>query len=283
METNDSWLESLQSAASLTLDAAAERLPAIFIAVLILVVGWLLARLARNLVLRMSDGVNRLLDRVFRRGHLASTRVSPAVMSVAGGLAFWVVIFIALQIAVTMTGFESVGLWLSRLVTYLPDLVLGVLMVMAGYLVSVLARDRITIVARQAGVVRSESAGKAAQVGVLSVALIVGLDQVGIDVAILIVLAAIVGAAALFGVFTAFGLGARTFVSNLIGAHNARSVLSPGVQVRIGDHEGQLLEITGTHIALDTAQGRLLIPAAVADTEAILVLTADGDKEIVNG
>ena len=268
MESTTAWLAGLREQFAGALEAALTYLPSLIVALLVLVAGWLVARLARRAARRAAEAANRLLDRVFRRGRLASARASPGVITLAGELSLWIVLLITIIVAAQVAGLAIVTDWLRRLLVLLPNLVVGIAIIVVGYFVGLLVRER-----AQA---ESPLVGRIAQVTVLAIATIVGLDQVGVDVAVVIALTAVVAGGLVAGLFVAFGLGARRFVSNLIGARSARGMLGPGLRVRIGDVEGTVLEITATHIALDTVDGRLLVPGCSADLERILIITAAG-------
>ena len=86
-------------------------------------------------------------------------------------------------------------------------------------------------------------------------------------------------AALLFGFALAFGLGARTLVSNLIAAHHLRDVLEPGQEIRIGDWEGTVLEVAATAVILDTESGRVSVPAKLYQEQAVVLLLGDSGRE----
>jgi Mechanosensitive ion channel, conserved TM helix len=282
MDSVSDWFSALGRAASDALADAASQLPSLMGAILILIAGWLFARVARGTARRISNGANRLLDRMFQRGALASARLSPAAMPVLGEIAFWVIVFLAATIAARVAGLTAVAEWLNQIATQLPDLLVGAAIIGAGYFVSVLVGEQVALTARAAKADQSALMGMLAQSAIFVTSLIIGLDQIGVDVTFLIVLFAVTVGAIFLGFSIAFGLGARDFVSNLVGARNARRALRAGLFVRIGDVEGEILEFTPTQIALDTARGRTLVPARFADEQSILILAA-ADRKPADG
>jgi hypothetical protein len=82
-----------------------------------------------------------------------------------------------------------------------------------------------------------------------------------VQVTFLVTMIAIVTGGAVLSVGLAFGLGASCLVRNLIAARDARWHYSPGQRVRVGDTEGELLEITPTVFVLATQAGRVTLPA----------------------
>ena len=278
LETADTAARSFGEAFWAQLLRGRDFLPDLLAALLILVLGWAVARLARSGVQRLAMASNHLLSRVFPRGVLAGTRISGGAATLLGELVFWIIVFITLTVAARVAGIPSIAGWLERITAHLPNLIAGAAIFVLGYFLSVYVREQIAPASAAVTSAPLRLLGRMAQAAVVTVALIVGLDQVGIDVAVLVGVA-VAGAAALgLGLAVAFALGARHHVSNLIGARVARQQLSEGVRVRIGEVEGHLLEITATQIALDTDAGKALVPASCVDEGPVTILAPDAGE-----
>jgi len=74
------------------------------------------------------------------------------------------------------------------------------------------------------------------------------------------------------GIALAFGLGARTHVSNIIAANQLRQIYQAGDNVRIGETEGRVVEITVSRVIIDTEAGSVGIPAKSFDEQEITLL-----------
>lgn len=114
----------------------------------------------------------------------------------------------------------------------------------------------------------------------LTVAIIIGLDQAGIDVAMLMIVIAIFGGGLMTAVILAFAMSARDCVGNLIGARNACQFLHSSMRLRVSDVEGQVIEVSHTHIALQTSEGKILLPAHTLETHGVVIIApaAEGDQ-----
>lgn len=273
----------LAEAAATWLAQLETRLPALITAIVILAAGWLLAFVIRGLVRRLSRQAGRLLDRLFQRSS-SDTSASQTALALLGELAFWITLLIVAALAAHTAGFTAIAAWLNAIVAYLPDLAAGAAIIVVGFIISVVLRDQVsTLAARTAGGGRGDLMGRLVQTLVVSAALIIGLGQIGIDVTLLVALAIVVTGAILLGFAMAFGFGARAFVADVIAARTLRRHVRPGMRVRIGAHEGEILEITATHIYLDTAEGKTVTPAHLATSAAILVLDAPAPTESPHG
>lgn len=274
---------SLDQAVRSAYDSLVTSMPSLIAALLLVAGGWLLARLARRGARELASLANRFLSHSLHRRAAADARISLAFISVIGELAFWLVLILALVLAAGVVGVGSVGQWLNQIVTHLPSLIVGLAIVIVGYFLSVYLRELVTSTARDRGTTAAPALGHIVQAATIAIALIIGLDQAGVDVLILIVLLAISSGALLTGMVLTFVTGSRNYVSNLIGARNARTLLQAGLRIRIGDLEGEVLEISATHIALDTAEGKTLVPARHLDTRTVVIVAPTAESPPADG
>lgn len=277
MEDVSGTLESMGEATTGAIEALVESLPLLVAALLLVLAGWVVARLARGGTMKLAAGVNALLVRFGRRRVQRSAQMTPAVVSVVGNVAFWLVMLVAVALAARVGGLQMFTVWLDRIVSYLPTLLAGGLILLAGWLVSTLARDVVAAALESAGSEQSHFFGLMAQAAIFLAALVIGLDQIGIDVTMLTILFGVIVGGLLLCLALAFGLGARSFVGNLIGAQQIRGLLQPGQRARIGEHEGTVVELTPTTVVLATEQGHVTIPAKLFQEQVTLVYAPEDD------
>jgi small-conductance mechanosensitive channel len=103
--------------------------------------------------------------------------------------------------------------------------------------------------------------GRVVQVVILFTTLVIGIEQIGINVGFLTNVLLVIIGVLLAGGALAFGLGAKTLIANIIGAQYLRKHCRIGEWMRLGDVEGIIVEVTQTSIVLDTELGRTVIPA----------------------
>ena len=277
METVNSTMDTIRETVAIALSNIVGYAPSLISAVLILIVGWLLARIARGSARRVSNSLNRLLERIFQHGALSGARISTGAGVFLGEVAFWVIVFLSLTISARVAKLPAISNWLSQIVNILPSILIGLAIILVGYLIGMAVGEQATASARASKSRQSVLIGQILHGTIVLIAAIIGLDQMGVNVTFFVALASVIFGAIFIGFSIAFGLGARSHVSNLIGARSARPHLTEGIVVRIGEVEGALLEITQTQIALDTADGRVLVPARMVEESGFLVVSRDDD------
>ncbi len=273
------WAKEVSEAASSLVGGIVDYLPVLLGAILILLLGWLAARLFRSAGVRLALWLNGFFDRRFGPERARHLKLSNTGVKLLGNLTFWLIILFFVTAAARMLGLEAFSTWLDRVVAYLPTLLAGGLIILVGVLISALARDLTFATIASAGVPHAELFGRGVQSAILVTALVLGINQVGIDVTLLVTLIGILVGALAGSLALAFALGARSFVGNLIGAHYLQQHFKPGQQARIGEVEGEILELTPVSVILATENGRAIVPAkAFSDATTLLFTEAHGDE-----
>jgi hypothetical protein len=249
-----------------------EYAPSVLGATLLLLAGWLIARVLRGMAVKLMGVLELLLHRMFRGRGASAPRIPSASVEIVGSILFWVVILFFVATATHVLGLNVFTAWLKDLVGYLPTLFAGALIILVGVLLAGLSRD-LTIAALPAlPEPQRLLLGRIVQGTLLVAAIVVGADQIGIKITFLVILAAVVVGAVISGVALAVSLGARTFVSNLIGAHYLRQAFSIGQHVRVGSFEGRIVELSAISLVLETGEGRVTLPAKIFNEEPIVLL-----------
>lgn len=255
-----------------------EQVPGLLAAILLILIGYLAARLLRGAAVQALRSVDTLVHRVYQRYGLDTPARALASARVLGEIVFWVVMLFFLTAAIHLLGIDTFTQWMNRLVSYLPTLVVGALIILTGILLSNLARD-LVVAATPVAPGSRRLLGRAVQIAILLLAVVIGAGQIGINTTFLIVIASVLLATLLGGLALAMSLGARSYVANLIGTRYLREAYRVGQRIRIGEHEGVILDFMPTGVMLETVAGRTLLPGKLfQDLPSVLVVEA-GDHE----
>ena len=273
MEDASNWMQDVSQAASRLIVQFVEFLPNLLLAILLVLVGWLIARTVRSGGVHLANWVNGFLERRLGPDRARPLTLSRAGIRLIGNVTFWIIMLIFVTSATRILGLQAFSAWLDRVVVYLPTLIAGGLIILVGVLISTLARDLTTATVASAGIAHAELFGRIMYAAILATALILGINQIGVDVSLLVVLIAVVVGAAAGGMSLAFALGSRSLVGNLIGSHYLQQHYQPGQLVRMNNIEGEIVEITPVGVVLATKEGKAIIPSKVFNEEITTLLT----------
>lgn len=278
MEIVSQWRDALAGVLDQTVERLTFYLPNVLGAFLLLLLGWGVALVLKAVAVRLTQLGERALTNIPMVRGVLPARLPSTSGKILGGVVFWVVMLFFLTAATQVLGLDIFATWLSRVVDYLPTVFAGGLIVVAGFLVSKLARELAQAATASTGERQQALIGRVVQATILVTAILVGAEQVGIRVTFLVILAATVCIALVGAVALALSFGARDYVANLIGAHYLRQRYSVGQHVRVSGYEGRILEISETAVILETAEGRASLPAKIFNEQAI-VLVVSGARD----
>ena len=198
------------------LDELVGFLPRLVGFLIILLVGWLIARAVKALIVKALHGVG--IDRALAGGSAGPyvARVMPDARpsGVIGAIAFWFIFLGAIAIAVSQLGIAALDNFVQSIAAYLPNIVVAILIfVLAGAIATAVNG----LVARTLGdTATGKIAAAAAPILIMGIATFMILDQLNIAPAIVeITYIALLGSVAL-GMAIAFGLGGRDVAGRLL-------------------------------------------------------------------
>jgi hypothetical protein len=246
-----------------------DNVPDAVLAAAVLLLGYLVALLFRALAGRLlRRWSSRLVGVVERMSHrrgvavpLGTADTTALVISVVSRIVFWLVLAVFLATATTVVGIPVVSTWFAGFAAYLPRVLAAVVVMLLGVLGGHVARVLVLSASSSAGVARARALAHAVQLAVILTAAVIAIEELGIQVTFLIVLGSIVVGAVLGGAALAFGLGARGAVRNLVACHYLASRYRVGHRIRIEQFEGPIVAIDPTAVVVQTAEGRVSIPA----------------------
>lgn len=193
-------------------------LPRLLIAFLVLVAGWMVAKLARFAVEKALRAMSFpvLTERSGVDDFLRNGGIRADTTAVLGLLVYWLVILAALVIGFNSLGLTYITDLIGRVILFVPRVMVAILILAFGSYFARFIENAVGAYGRNIGLQDADLLGRIARYAILVFVILIALDQVGIggDIvrqSFLIVLAGLVFALAL-----AFGLGGRHWAADLL-------------------------------------------------------------------
>jgi len=223
-------------------------------ALIIVVAGWLIARLLRQLVATASPWLNKTFARLGARG---KAQITPAFARALEFLAFWGVLLVSLLVALQVLGGAEFNSWSDRILTLTAKVLVALIIMAAGHLLGLLARSLAGRLSRGS---ESGLLPTLAYAAVITITAVTALEHVGLDISFARHIVLVILGVMLAGLALAFSLGARTLVANLV-AQGELQRYQLGDQLQIDGISGKVVEIHNTGLVLSTDDGLATIPA----------------------
>ncbi len=193
-------------------------LPRLALAFVVLIAGWLLAKVIRFAAVKALRAVNfnvltehAGMDAFLRQGGIESDTTD-----IFGALIYWLVIFATLVIAFNSLGLSYVTDLFGQVVTFVPKVIVALLILAFGAYFARFIYNSVVAYCSNVGIQDAELLGKLSQYAIVVFVVLISLDQmnVGGDIirqSFLIILAGVVFALAL-----AFGIGGQRWAAGLL-------------------------------------------------------------------
>ena len=216
--------ETLRASFNQVVNDLVTALPSIIGALLILLIGWIVARVVSGIV-------RSLLERAGADRAFASTgkevygdRTSAFTPSkLAGMITFWVIMLVFLIAAANFLGWPQVSQLLNDFIGWLPNLIVAVIILIAAPVVGRLVRGAVETGSAQMGMSSGRTLGRIAEIAVIAFGVVVAINQVGIAANLVNILFIGLVAALAIGFGLAFGLGGREVAAQVTQDWYARS------------------------------------------------------------
>jgi hypothetical protein len=190
-------------------------IPAMVGAAVILLTGYFLARQVQRWA---DDTLKRLnFDRMASAGGLdevvdrTGLRLDP--VRALAKLIFWLVMLVVILLASTALGLESINEMFGAMLAFIPTLIAGIVIVILGIIVGEFVRG--LIVASAGSVSGVPTVAKMAKGAVITIALFMALQQIGVAEEIVTAAFTLILGAAALAVGLAFGLGNRELAGEI--------------------------------------------------------------------
>ncbi|KAA3638080.1 MAG: hypothetical protein DWQ02_05580, partial [Bacteroidetes bacterium] len=226
--------------------------------------GWLIARL-------ISAGITRLLklvkfdtlsEKIKFTDFLSKANVQISPSGLIGKFAYWILMLLVIISASDAMGWAAVSNEVSKLIGYLPNLLIAIIFFVVGTFIASFVRDFIKGATNSLGI----STGKLISTVVFYLLFIIvtltALEQAGVDTSIitsnlLMIMGAILAAAAI-----SYGIASRDLLANIMASFFCRRTFHVGQVIEVKGIKGKIISVNNVSVIIQNEnENKIVIPA----------------------
>ena len=244
------FLNSFQSFGQKLLGA----IPAIFGAILILFLGWLFAKFVAKGVSRLLKLVkfDVLADKIKATDFLKKANVQRAPSEVIGVFIYWILLLLVIISASDALGWTAVSAEVSKLLSLLPNVLVGIIFFVVGFYIASFVRDVIRGASSSLNIGAGKIIGEFVFYLLIILVTLTALNQAGVDTSIItsnlmLILGAILAAAAI-----SYGFASRDVLSNILAGFFSRRTFKEGQVIEIDGVRGKIVSSSNISVTIQT-------------------------------
>ena len=250
-------------------------LPGMLGAIFILLFGWLLARLISAGIIRLLKLVkfDKFSEKIKFTNFLSRANVSLSPSGLIGKFIYWILLLLVIISASDAMGWNALSNEISKLLNFLPNLLVAIIFFVVGIYIASFVRDVIRGTTNSLGI----SAGKLISTAVYYLLFIIvtltALDQAGVDTSIitsnlLMILGAILAAAAI-----SYGFASKDVLANILANFFSRRTFSVGQTIEIDGVMGEIISINNISVIIQNERNeKVVIPSHQLITNKVKII-----------
>ncbi len=217
-EVTVQFQDIIRDSVSAFLRGVAESMPNILAAIVILLVGWIVAKILKTAVYRGLKLVKfpTLTEKGGIDGFLAKGGVQQSTTDVVAVLVYWLIMLIVLVTAVNALRLQVASELLNQILLYIPNIIVAVIVVAVGLYVAQFIGALVRTAAANAGVEEAPLVGTLSRYALVVFSFAIALEQLRIGQEIVTNGFLILFGAAALAAALAVGLGAREVVTRYL-------------------------------------------------------------------
>ena len=232
-------------------------LPKLLLSFIVLLVGYIIARIAKYLVIKTFNYFAKQLRRQFKSLNLFNTG------AFLGKAIFWIILMGSILIIFDILGFSLLSKWFQGLIYYIPNVIAAVLVIIGAIVINTIISDLSNSLKNQTGLNFSPTLVKGLRFIIVAIASVIALDQLGIEISLLIDVIDIILAAVFFGAALAFGLGASSSIRNILSTYYIKKIYKEGDEIRFGKTTGEIIKISENSVVIQNEKEQVNIPSKI--------------------
>lgn len=251
-------------------------LPTLVAGLIVLLVGWLFAKLLRTIVRRTLAGK---LDGLAQSTGMTGLFRKLGIHSVGRFLAsllYGAVLVVFVMAAADIMGMERVQAGVAAFIAYLPTLLTAVVIFIAGLWAGEKVTTTITALTETMGLSGGRSMARVLGGLVVLFISITALNVAGVDTDLITSNLQIILAGVLLAFGLAYAYASRDILTNILSSFYGKERFKTGMRIRIGEDEGIIERIDSISVTLRTTDREVLIPTSRLINERIEILERNG-------
>jgi len=243
-EESDTFLEKFTGTFRQMFDDMINGMPDIFLGILILIAGSIIAKILRKIIVKTLEGIkfNDILDRAGVGSVFTKIGVKGGATQFLAKIFFWIIMLFIIKSAADKMGIEDISTIINNLIAFLPKVIIATIIMLVGFMVADFIRTAVFTALDNMGLDYAKALAGIIFGFVFVIVLTVALSQLGIETELLKDSVKIILLSLGLGLAICLGLGLKGMANQIVSGVYARDIFKVGTTI---EYEGEEAKVAG--------------------------------------
>ncbi len=239
-------------------------LPNLIGAIILLVIGWFVARFVSRILERILRKWN--FDSISEKLHLqeffSTSKLNITPSKLVSKFIYWTILLLFLVTASETLGWEVVSRETSNLIRYLPKLFSAIVIFVIGFYIGTFVRKTLKVTFNSFSLGAGPLVSHAAFYIIMVLVTVTALNQAGVNTEIITSNVVVIIGAFLLTFAIAFGIGSREVFKNILSGFYGKQSFEIGQEVEVDGYKGKIVKFNNINVVLETENDFIVIPTS---------------------
>lgn len=238
------FFQEVQLALTEMLNNFAQFLPKLLLAVILLIIGFAIAKILSKLVHIVFDkfGVNNLLERSGFTAQLQRAGIKATPGAFIAKLTFWITILFVIKIAAKAASIQDISDIIIAIISFMPNALTAALILLFGFIVADVIKNAVFNALNDMGLEYARTLSKVIFGFIFILILTVALAKINIQTELLNATVQIMLGSLALALSLALGLGLKRMAGSIVSGVYSRDIYKIGTEL---EFEGETMTISG--------------------------------------
>lgn len=238
------FFNEVQSALMEMLDDFAQFLPKLLLALVLLVIGYVFAKMLSKLIRIVFDklGVNNLLEKSGFTAQLLRAGIKASPGAFAASLIFWLTMLFVIKIAAQSASIQDISDIIIAIISFMPNAITAALIMLFGFIVADVIKNAVFNALDQMGLEYARTLSKVIFGFIFILILTVALSKINIQTELLNATVKILLGSLALALAIALGFGLKRMAGSIVSGVYSRDIYKVGTEL---EFEGETMTVSG--------------------------------------
>ena len=248
-------------------------IPNIIGALIVFIVGYFIAKIIAGIVKKALKtlGVDKLGDQLNAIDIVQQTNVEVVPSTIFSKIFYYIILLLVTVLATDVLQVEAVSTLVSNLVTYMPNVLVAIILVGIGLLVADAIKGIVQTACDSFNIPSAKLIGNVTFFLILMVVLVSALSQLGVETNFMVTVITIILGGIVLAFSLGYGLASKGTMANFLASRQHDSQFKIGDTIAIDGTKGVITRIDNSSITLQTDKSKIIIPLHKFASEKIEV------------